>query len=116
MERRYVRKNGSRVWVNLSVSLAHAAAEQREFLICVVEDITACKLKEIVPDSLTPREMEVLGHIVARRTNKETAEQLSYSASTVKLEVQHIMRKLGVENRWQAASKAVQIGLVPPSC
>ena len=112
IEKRYVRKDGRRVWVNLTVSPVHAPSGEPDYFVSVVEDVTARKLGELVPDPLTPRELEVLRQIATSRTNKEAAESLSYSNSTVKLEVQHIIRKLGVENRWQAAIKAGEIGLV----
>ena len=41
VERRYIRKDGSRVWVNLSVSLVCEASGDPNFLICVAEDITS---------------------------------------------------------------------------
>jgi PAS domain S-box-containing protein len=46
MEKRYIRKDGSLVWVDLAVSLVRTAAGEPRFFIAVVEDITASKLAE----------------------------------------------------------------------
>lgn len=115
VERRYVRKGGSRVWVNLSVSLVRRPVGEPEFLVCLAENITARKLKEYVPDTLTFRETGVLRGIVAGDTNRWIARELYQSLSTVKLDVQKILRKLRVENRESAALRAVEIGLMPPA-
>ncbi len=116
MEKRYVRKDRSRVWINLSASLVrNSSSGDPYFFVSVVEDVTERKLRELVPDGMTPREMRVLQHIVCGRTNPEIARSLLYSLGTVKLCVRRIISKLGVENRKQAASRAVEIGLVSPT-
>jgi two-component system response regulator FixJ len=48
--------------------------------------------------SLTPREHEVLSHIVACASNKEAATRLGISRRTVEIHRAHIMRKLGAKN------------------
>ncbi len=60
---------------------------------------------------LTHREHEVLQRIVAGGTNVRIADQLGISDETVKEHVQHILRKIGVSNRTQAAIWAVRAGL-----
>lgn len=40
IDRRYIRKDGSRFWASLSVSLARNSSEEPDYFICVVEDIT----------------------------------------------------------------------------
>ncbi len=114
IEKRYVRKDGSRVWICLSVSLVRGASDEPKYFISVVEDITERKISELVPDPLTEKEMEVLGLIVRQRTNQQIASELNYSEATVKLHVQGILAKLGVDRRTKAARRAVEIGLVPP--
>lgn len=47
-------------------------------------------------ESLTPREMEVLSHVVAGRLNKQIAGDLGTVEKTIKFHRGHIMRKLGV--------------------
>ena len=61
---------------------------------------------------LTQRESEVLRQLSYGLTNKEIAQSLHISYETVKEHVQHILRKLGVSDRTQAAVWAVRKGLV----
>lgn len=61
---------------------------------------------------LTKRENEVLKQLALGLSNKEIALALSISYETVKEHVQHILRKVGVSDRTQAAVWAVRKGLV----
>ncbi len=61
---------------------------------------------------LTQRENEVLRQLALGKTNKEIANELKISYETVKEHVQHILRKVGVSDRTQAAVWAVREGLV----
>lgn len=61
---------------------------------------------------LTQRESEVLRQLAYGLTNKEIAQALHISYETVKEHVQHILRKIGVSDRTQAAVWAVRKELV----
>jgi DNA-binding NarL/FixJ family response regulator len=61
---------------------------------------------------LTQRESDVLRHLAHGLTNKQIAEQLHISYETVKEHVQHVLGKIGVSDRTQAAVWAVRKGLV----
>ena len=61
---------------------------------------------------LTARELAVLERIVAGRANKEIASDLSISEATVKTHVNNLLSKLGVSDRTNAATMAIQRGLV----
>jgi DNA-binding NarL/FixJ family response regulator len=61
--------------------------------------------------SLTKRENEVLKQLALGLSNKEIAQALEISYETVKEHVQHILRKLGVADRTQAAVWAVRKGM-----
>ncbi|MGY8768727.1 MAG: response regulator [Pirellulales bacterium] len=61
---------------------------------------------------LTQRESEVLRQLALGLTNKEIAQALHISYETVKEHVQHILRKVGVSDRTQAAVWAVRNKLV----
>ena len=63
------------------------------------------------PNSLTPRERDVLRLVIQGQSNKEIGRTLSISEDTAKKHVQTIMSKLGVSGRTQAAVKAVRTGL-----
>jgi len=62
--------------------------------------------------SLTDRELEVLQLIVMGATNKEIGVQLHISLHTVKNHVHHILDKMKVSNRHEAAKVAVKRGLI----
>jgi DNA-binding NarL/FixJ family response regulator len=64
------------------------------------------------PVRLSPREREVLQLLTRGRTNREIAGNLTLSVSTVKIHVVHILAKLGVSDRTQAAVRAIELGLV----
>jgi DNA-binding NarL/FixJ family response regulator len=61
---------------------------------------------------LTSRELEVLKQIVDGKSNKEIANILSISEATVKSHINNILSKLGVSDRTQAATRALQRGIV----
>jgi DNA-binding NarL/FixJ family response regulator len=62
--------------------------------------------------ALTTRELEVLKRIVAGRSNKEIGTDLHISEATVKTHINSILGKLGVSDRTQAATSALQRGIV----
>ncbi|RVW10304.1 helix-turn-helix transcriptional regulator [Prescottella agglutinans] len=62
---------------------------------------------------LAPRELEVLGHLVAGRRNRAIAERLGVSESTVKFHVAGVLRKLDVATRAEAAALGSEAGIRP---
>jgi len=62
---------------------------------------------------LTPRELEVLGLIARGYANKRIALELGVAEKTVKTHVGHVLAKLGLSDRTQAALYAVREGLAP---
>jgi two-component system NarL family response regulator len=62
--------------------------------------------------TLTPRELEVLKLIVEGNSNKEIGNALFISEATVKTHVNSLLSKMGVDDRTQAATTALQRGLV----
>ncbi|WP_433242068.1 response regulator [Streptosporangium sp. CA-135522] len=65
-----------------------------------------------VPVELTPRELDVLRHIVLGQNNTEIAATLYVSKETVKTHVGNVLDKLGARDRTQAAVLAYELGLV----
>ena len=61
---------------------------------------------------LTPRELEVLQHIVAGKSNKEIAAQLNLSANTVAVHRANIMDTLGIHKTAELVTYAIRNGLV----
>lgn len=99
------------------VNTLRAAAEgrpswTREQLRRVTGALATPRMPSNIEVSLTLRESEVLNRICGGRTNKEIAPELGISDETVKEHVQHILRKIGVNDRTQAAVWAVRNGLV----
>jgi len=95
----------------------HAAAQgqsawTRDELRRVTGALATPRLTADVDVPLTQRESEVLRQLAYGLTNKEIALALHISYETVKEHVQHILRKIGVTDRTQAAVWAVRKGLV----
>ena len=65
--------------------------------------------------SLTPRELDVLQQIAAGKTNPEIGRVLGLSTKAARNRVAHVLAKLGVPDRTQAAVVAVELGLGAPS-
>ena len=63
---------------------------------------------------LTTREREVLALVADGKSTRQVAHELVISPRTVGTHIQHILAKLGVENRTQAAAVAHRAGLVAP--
>jgi DNA-binding NarL/FixJ family response regulator len=76
------------------------------------EDPPAPKL---LPESMTPRERDVLRLMVRGLTNPEIARSLALQVSTVKTHVEHIIAKLNASDRTQAAVRAMEMGLLSDS-
>ncbi len=89
-----------------------AAAAGKRFAGLLGEMTTTLGTRNRVDDvPLTPRETQVLRHLAMGLSNKEIAQSLTVSIETVKEHVQHLLRKLGVNDRTQAAVWAVRKGI-----
>lgn len=65
--------------------------------------------------ALSDREAEVLSLIVRGLSNAEIAHRLGLSTLTIKNHVRNIFAKIGVSSRTEAATYALQHGMVPPT-
>ena len=65
-------------------------------------------------EELTEREREVLSLVARGYTNKQIAEDLSVTEKTARNHVSHILEKLGLSRRSEAAAYAVEHKLFPP--
>jgi DNA-binding NarL/FixJ family response regulator len=70
------------------------------------------RLKSLVSIPLSEREKEILQQLANGLTNRAIAEVLAISGDTVKEHVQHILRKIGVSDRTQAAVWAARNGML----
>jgi DNA-binding NarL/FixJ family response regulator len=110
----YVLKGDTRARL-LAAIRAAAAGEStwtRDELRRVTGALATPRIAADVDVPLTHRESEVLRQLALGQTNKEIAQALEISYETVKEHVQHILRKIGVADRTQAAVWSVRKGLV----
>jgi two-component system, NarL family, response regulator LiaR len=111
----YLLKNAQPQEVVRAVRAAHAGE-------ALIDPVVAARLVETLAadgaedplDRLTPREREVLVLIGRGFPNKLIARELDVAEKTVKTHVGHVLAKLGVDDRTQAAVFAVRSGLVGP--
>jgi DNA-binding NarL/FixJ family response regulator len=73
--------------------------------------VPSMQMEQLV-EPLSERELEILSLIARGASNKEIAGQLFIAEGTVKNHVTHILSKLGVRDRTQAAIKAKELGLL----
>jgi len=92
----------------LTVDLLRSMAERQKLGSLVGAGITP----EPPLEPLTPRETEILRLLARGATNPQIAQELVVSPGTVKNHVRHIITKLGVSDRTQAAVRAVELGLL----
>lgn len=96
----------------LDISVTGESAWRKEELRRVTGALATPRLNQDIEVPLTQRESEVLRQMALGLTNKEIAKLLGISYETVKEHVQHILRKIGVSDRTQAAVWAVRKDLV----
>ena len=112
----YLLKNAQPQELARAVRAAHAGE-------ALLDPVVAARLVERLGengdeeplDRLTPREREVLVLIGRGFPNKLIARELDISEKTVKTHVGHVLAKLGVTDRTQAAVVAVRAGLAGPT-
>ena len=63
-------------------------------------------------DPLTARELDVLKLLAEGKSNKEISASMNIGEQTVKTHVSHVLDKLGVPSRTQAALYAIRVGMV----
>ncbi|HPG07471.1 MAG TPA: response regulator transcription factor [Saprospiraceae bacterium] len=68
---------------------------------------------ELEKMNLSPREYEVLQHLVRGHSNAQIANELCLSLSTIKTHVSNLFQKLDVKSRTQAIEKAQRLRIVP---
>lgn len=70
------------------------------------------KKDDILPDPLSPREIEILKLVATGASNREIARELFITEGTVKNHLSSILSKLGVRDRMQAILKAREFGII----
>ncbi len=93
--------------------LQRLAGEQADQRPEPVRQQAANKRQEGLTETLTARELDVLRLLATGGTNRQIAQDLYLSLSTVKTYLERLTAKLGVSDRTQAAVRAVELGLLP---
>jgi LuxR family maltose regulon positive regulatory protein len=111
-----------RLFVDLGLPMARLLQEARsrhvkgEYVDSLLDafgsDMPATGVASLLPEPLSPRELDVLRMLAAGLTNTEIAAQLFISPETVKKHTGSIYGKLGVGNRTQAAARARELDLL----
>jgi DNA-binding NarL/FixJ family response regulator len=89
-------------------AIRKAAAGQRH----IPPEVAARLADRVSGSQLSTREVEVLRFLVSGRRNREIASALDIAEGTVKLHVSSILSKLGVSDRTEAVTRALQRGIV----
>src|SRR5919202_1396513 len=84
VEKRFVRKDGSFVWTNVTVSLVRDAVGQPSYLIGVIEDISSRKLAEAILRQQIKRERLVVGMLERIRSSLNLEEILTKAVAEVR--------------------------------
>ena len=101
----YVRKDAD---PEILLAAVRAVARGRTY----IDPSVGRQLLKVDAHDLTPRETEVLRHLTLGLSNREIAMTLGVGEETVKTHVTHLLARLRVENRAQAAVQAIRRGLV----
>lgn len=93
---------------DLTEAIRTVHAGQRRIPAAVAERLA----ERMAAEELTSRELQVLELIVRGKSNKEIGTVLSISEATVKSHINSLLSKMGVADRTQAATTALQRGIV----
>jgi PAS domain S-box-containing protein len=122
-------KAGRPVWLDISILAVPGARQDATTTVHLFRDVTTAHEVETLvrerlartrpplddgqaPPDLTRRELEILRLMAAGASTRAMAERLHVSPATVRNHVQHVLEKLGVHSRLEAAAYATRRGLV----
>jgi DNA-binding NarL/FixJ family response regulator len=80
---------------------------------CVPAEVAARLAEHLDADDLTPRELDVLTLIREGYRNKQIADRLTISETTVSFHIKNLVEKLGANDRAHAVAIAIRRGLLP---
>jgi DNA-binding NarL/FixJ family response regulator len=93
--------------------LAGESVLHPELVLQLLRGLSGATPESAIAQPLTRRERDVLVLIALGQTNREIADTLTLTVGTVKTHVEHLISKLEVSDRTQAAVRAIELGLVP---
>lgn len=91
-----------------AIHRSYALSILREFN----ESLSTDNPKQIIPNMLTPREMDIIHLLAEGCSNREIAERLVLSVGTIKFHVHNIIGKLNATSRTQAIANARELNLI----
>jgi DNA-binding CsgD family transcriptional regulator len=97
------------------VEVMRLVADAQLFAACAVESaigLLAGRASCAHMPSLTPRELETLKWTIDGKTAREVGERLGIAERTVNMHSRHAIKKLGCASKYQAAIKALRLGLI----
>ncbi len=104
--RAYLLKDTPREEIVDAIRVVHAGQKR------IPSEIASKLADRLTAEPLTDRELAVLKQIVAGQSNKEIGAALGIAEGTVKVHVNSLLGKLGVEDRTQAVTEALRRGIV----
>jgi DNA-binding NarL/FixJ family response regulator len=109
----YLLKGASKAEILATVRqvLAGDSVLRPDLVLQLLRQMSASTVETLESTQLTRREHDVLRLIVLGQTNREIADTLNLTVSTVKTHVEHVIGKLEVSDRTQAAVRAIELGL-----
>jgi len=109
----YLLKGASKVEIVTTVRqvLAGDSVLRPDLVLQLLRQMSGSTVEHLEATQLTKREHDVLRLIVLGQTNREIADTLNLTVSTVKTHVEHVIGKLEVSDRTQAAVRAIELGL-----
>lgn len=78
----------------------------------IPDDIAAMLAGHHVADSLSPREIAVLGLVASGNTNRKIGGELGIAEETVKVHMKSILAKMGANDRTHAVTLALELGII----
>jgi two-component system, NarL family, response regulator LiaR len=108
------------IFTGLGIWVALKLARPKEKIVVVEKEVIIDRSAGFVLNeaelnrlNLSKRELEVLQLMAQGMSNKQIADQLFVSLSTVKTHSNNLFEKMGVERRTQAINRAKQLGIIP---
>jgi NarL family two-component system response regulator LiaR len=103
---------GVGIWLGLKLTRKKEVVVFKEVMVsaAVPFALNLARLREL---GVTPREREILELIANGMSNREIAEKLFVSESTVKTHSSRLFDKLGAKRRTQAVQRGKELGLIP---
>ncbi|WP_327352464.1 response regulator transcription factor [Streptomyces sp. NBC_01304] len=97
----------------LSAIRATRGGDQQVTMSVSRQSLQAAPVKPLGPGALSAREVEVLGHVAAARSNRQIAKAMGIAEGTVKRHLRNIFDKLQAVSRIDAVNKAAASAILP---